>query len=128
MGPCYPWALRAAVHYGLLFLQGERDYTKLQGQTGPLVYPAGFVYIFTFLHRITGGGNIAAGQAVFAVIYLMTQAVVLWLYIKAQVCKCSLEGGCPPLCLQAWSRHLNLQNLMHADAVRCKASHDLMPV
>ncbi len=90
MGPCYPWALRAAIHYGVLCLQGERDYTKLQGQTGPLVYPAGFVYIFAFLHRITGGGNIAAGQAVFAVIYLLTQAVVLWLYIKAQVCECCL--------------------------------------
>ena len=71
-------------------MQGERNYTKLQGQTGPLVYPAGFVYIFAFLHRITGGGNIAAGQAVFAVIYLLIQATVLWLYIKAQVCKCPL--------------------------------------
>ena len=66
-------------------MQGERDYRELKGQTGPLVYPAGFVYIFSALHRFTGGGNIAAGQAAFAVIYMLTQAVVLWLYVKAQV-------------------------------------------
>lgn len=66
-------------------MQGERDYRELKGQTGPLVYPAGFVYIFAFLHKLTGGGNIAAGQAAFTAIYLLTQAVVLWLYVKAQV-------------------------------------------
>ena len=27
------------------YVQGERDYTKLRGGTGPLVYPAGFVYV-----------------------------------------------------------------------------------
>ncbi len=69
-----------------MHMQGERDYRELKGQTGPLVYPAGFVYIFAFLHEVTGGGNIAAGQAAFAVIYMLTQAVVLWLYVKAQVC------------------------------------------
>jgi alpha-1,3-mannosyltransferase len=33
---------------------GERDYEKLQGGTGPLVYPAGFVYLFTALQWLTG--------------------------------------------------------------------------
>ncbi len=68
-----------------LLMQGERDYRELKGQTGPLVYPAGFVYVFAFLHKLTGGGDIAAGQAAFTAIYLLTQAVVLWLYVKAQV-------------------------------------------
>ena len=34
-------------------LDGERDYSKLRGDTGPLVYPAGFVYLFAVLKYIT---------------------------------------------------------------------------
>lgn len=67
------------------FLSGERDYTKLRGQTGPLVYPAGFVYIFAFLREVTLGGNIFLGQLVFVCIYMATQAVVLLLYVRARV-------------------------------------------
>ena len=33
------------------FLRGERDYTKLEGDTGPLVYPAGFVYLYAILKK-----------------------------------------------------------------------------
>jgi alpha-1,3-mannosyltransferase len=29
--------------------KGEYNYANLKGQTGPLVYPAGFVWIFMFL-------------------------------------------------------------------------------
>ena len=67
------------------FLAGERDYTKLRGQTGPLVYPAGFVYAFAFLRELTLGGNIFYGQLAFAGIYLATQAAVLLLYVRARV-------------------------------------------
>lgn len=34
--------------------QGERNYAKLEGDTGPLVYPAGFVYLFSALRSVTG--------------------------------------------------------------------------
>ncbi len=44
-------------------LQGERDYTKLKGDTGPLVYPAGFVYLYSWLRWITKGGNVLRAQA-----------------------------------------------------------------
>ncbi|RVW54627.1 Dol-P-Man:Man(5)GlcNAc(2)-PP-Dol alpha-1,3-mannosyltransferase [Vitis vinifera] len=37
------------------FLQGERDYTNLKGDTGPLVYPAGFLYVYSAIHYVTGG-------------------------------------------------------------------------
>jgi hypothetical protein len=37
------------------FLGGERDYTNLKGDTGPLVYPAGFLYIYSAIRFITGG-------------------------------------------------------------------------
>ena len=39
------------------FLDGERDYLKLKGDTGPLVYPAGFVYIFSLLYYVTDHGK-----------------------------------------------------------------------
>lgn len=29
------------------FLDGERNYFNLRGDTGPLVYPAGFLYLYT---------------------------------------------------------------------------------
>lgn len=37
------------------FLGGERDYTKLKGDTGPLVYPAGFLYVYSAIRFLTGG-------------------------------------------------------------------------
>jgi alpha-1,3-mannosyltransferase len=37
------------------YVQGERDYTKLRGGTGPLVYPAGFVYVYRALYGLVGG-------------------------------------------------------------------------
>ena len=40
-----------------LFLEGERHYSHIKGVTGPLVYPAGFVYLYTVLHQITARGQ-----------------------------------------------------------------------
>ncbi|GFS39795.1 asparagine-linked glycosylation 3 [Actinidia rufa] len=37
------------------FLEGERDYGNLKGDTGPLVYPAGFLYIYSAIQFLTGG-------------------------------------------------------------------------
>jgi alpha-1,3-mannosyltransferase len=31
-------------------VNGTYDYTMLKGQTGPLVYPAGFVYLYYILY------------------------------------------------------------------------------
>jgi alpha-1,3-mannosyltransferase len=39
------------------FKAGERDYLKIRGDTGPLVYPAGFVYLFSLLHSLTNEGK-----------------------------------------------------------------------
>lgn len=54
-------------------LQGERDYSRLGGSTGPLVYPAGFLYIYTLLHWLSGGGRIVPAQWLFIFFYLITQ-------------------------------------------------------
>lgn len=37
------------------FLGGEREYGSLKGDTGPLVYPAGFLYVYSAIQNLTGG-------------------------------------------------------------------------
>ena len=54
-------------------LQGEWDYRKLGGSTGPLVYPAGFLYFYTGLYWLTGKGNVLPAQLIFVILYLVTQ-------------------------------------------------------
>ena len=68
-----------------LFLAGERDYAAIKGGTGPLVYPAGHVYIYAALHRLTAGGaDVARAQWLFAALYLATLALVLGVYREAR--------------------------------------------
>ncbi|KAJ2789573.1 dolichyl-P-Man:Man(5)GlcNAc(2)-PP-dolichol alpha-1,3-mannosyltransferase [Coemansia linderi] len=67
-------------------IAGERNYTKLRGATGPLVYPAGFVWIFGLLWQATDGGqDIRLAQYVFLGIYVATQVLLLAIYQKARV-------------------------------------------
>lgn len=67
-----------------LFLSGERDYTLIKGSTGPLVYPAGHVYIYSLLHNLTEEGHdINFAQTLFAILYLSTLAVVMACYRRA---------------------------------------------
>ncbi|RVE61839.1 hypothetical protein OJAV_G00174370 [Oryzias javanicus] len=66
-------------------INGTYDYTQLKGDTGPLVYPAGFVYIFTALYYITSHGtNIRLGQYIFAVFYLITLLLVFRIYNRTK--------------------------------------------
>nr|XP_020451393.1 dol-P-Man:Man(5)GlcNAc(2)-PP-Dol alpha-1,3-mannosyltransferase [Monopterus albus] len=66
-------------------INGTYDYTQLKGDTGPLVYPAGFVYIFTALYYITSHGvNIRLGQYIFAVFYLITLLLVFRIYYRTK--------------------------------------------
>ncbi|XP_048203200.1 dol-P-Man:Man(5)GlcNAc(2)-PP-Dol alpha-1,3-mannosyltransferase isoform X2 [Perognathus longimembris pacificus] len=67
-------------------INGTYDYTRLQGDTGPLVYPAGFVYIFMGLYYATGQGtDIRMAQNIFALLYLATLLLVFLIY--HQTCK-----------------------------------------
>jgi hypothetical protein len=69
-----------------LFLSGERDYSNLKGDTGPLVYPAGHVYIYSGLYYLTDEGrNIKVAQCIFMLLYLGTLAVVMQCYRLAKV-------------------------------------------
>jgi hypothetical protein len=79
-------------------LAGERDYAVIKGGTGPLwyrllseyrtndSYPAGHVWIYTALYKITSNGrDIFSAQVVFMFLYLTTLAVTLSLYRTAKV-------------------------------------------
>jgi len=94
------------------FLGGELDYSQLRGGTGasqscsaarllrslfagPLVYPAGFVHVYSALRWLTGG-DVAAAQPLFALLYVCTLAVVLRVYASARVLPPALL---PLLCL-----------------------------
>jgi alpha-1,3-mannosyltransferase len=64
-----------------LFVNGENDYFLLKGDTGPLVYPAFHLYIYSGLYYLTDNGtNIFKAQCVFALLYLCTLAIVLACY------------------------------------------------
>lgn len=60
-------------------LHQNYDYEQLQGQTGPLVYPAGFVYLFALLRAATQEGtDIFRAQLIFSVIHTALLSIVLF--------------------------------------------------
>lgn len=66
-------------------VNGTLDYAQLRGDTGPLVYPAGFVYAFTLLYYATSRGkDIRLAQYVFAGFYVLLIALVFRIYYKTQ--------------------------------------------
>ncbi|KAM7186327.1 ALG3 domain containing protein [Rhypophila sp. PSN 637] len=68
------------------YVSGERDYTKIYGSTGPLVYPAFHVYIYTALYYLTDHGkDIFLAQQLFAMLYLTTLSIVMICYWQAKV-------------------------------------------
>jgi alpha-1,3-mannosyltransferase len=72
------------------FLGGQRDYALMRGDTGPLVYPAGFVYVYSILHYVTSAGAaIKLAQFIFLGIYLAVVRAVFTMYDRAR-------AGAPP--------------------------------
>ncbi|KAL1558418.1 dolichyl-P-Man:Man(5)GlcNAc(2)-PP-dolichol alpha-1,3-mannosyltransferase [Salvia divinorum] len=66
------------------FLGGERDYSKLKGDTGPLVYPAGFLFIYSAIQYVTGG-EVYPAQILFGILYIVNLGMVLFIYLKTDV-------------------------------------------
>jgi alpha-1,3-mannosyltransferase len=72
-------------------IAGELDYMLIKGDTGPLVYPAGHVWIYRALYYFTdNGSDIFKAQVVFLAVYLGTLAVILSIYV---------HSGLPPFVL-----------------------------
>eukprot|EP00808_Paulinella_micropora_P027056 g26966.t1 len=66
------------------FLSGQRNYSLMKGDTGPLVYPAGFVYLYSALYYITARGKeILLAQYIFIGVYVLFMAVVFKIYSAA---------------------------------------------
>lgn len=68
------------------FIAGERDYAKIHGDTGPLVYPAAHVYIYRALYSLTSSGtDILTAQLIFIGVYILTLFFVMQSYRQAGV-------------------------------------------
>ncbi|KAF9264774.1 glycosyltransferase family 58 protein [Marasmius fiardii PR-910] len=64
--------------------KGQSDYSKITGPTGPLVYPAGHLWIHLALERITGGGSmIPLAQKIYTTLYLVSSALSCGIYGKS---------------------------------------------
>lgn len=66
-------------------INGTFDYSKLKGDTGPLVYPAGFVWIYTGLYHLTDQGkNVQFAQYIYIALYIAMLSLVLNIYIRTK--------------------------------------------
>jgi len=63
------------------FENNERDYARIHGRTGPLVYPAGFLWIYYLLYRWTNGGTLRTrAQVAFAALHALGVALTCAVY------------------------------------------------
>ncbi|KAF6012215.1 hypothetical protein HII13_001788 [Brettanomyces bruxellensis] len=65
-----------------LIEKGELHYEKISGDTGPIVYPGGYVWIYSWLKTFTGGmEHIRVGQEIFRFLYLLTTLITFICYL-----------------------------------------------
>ncbi|KAF8361944.1 algn-3 [Pristionchus pacificus] len=68
-----------------LYDRGERNYSRIEGDTGPCVYPGGHLVLFNILSYFTNGGkDIRLAQYIFVAFYLINLALVFRLYYKSK--------------------------------------------
>ena len=67
------------------FLNGTLDYKYISGDTGPIVYPAGHLYVYTLLYFLTSQGkSIQLGQYFFILLYLFNLIAVFNIYNRVR--------------------------------------------
>ncbi|SCU95246.1 LAME_0F11364g1_1 [Lachancea meyersii CBS 8951] len=70
---------------------GETNYELIEGGTGPLVYPAGHVWIYEIMEKVTSGlDNLKNGQIAFSALYIATLVLQMVCYVLLQL---------PPWCV-----------------------------
>jgi alpha-1,3-mannosyltransferase len=63
--------------------QGELNYDKISGDTGPIVYPGGYVFLYSWMKMLTNGIEyLKNGQQFFRLLYLMTLALTFLIYLQ----------------------------------------------
>ena len=110
------------------WLHGEHDYRLLRGDTGPLVYPAGFLYLFTLLRYLTETGtNIRRAQHLFAAFYIIQSAIVLLIYSRVIRCRPRSVTSICPLILFLMLMSLSL-TLLLAPPMTLSTAPTLVPL
>ncbi len=67
-------------------------------------YPAGFVYLFSLLYQLTGGGTlIRHAQYIFMFLYLLQLALVLCIYSRTRQVRILIELPLLKLCYSIFS-------------------------
>ena len=65
--------------------RGELNYDNIKGDTGPIVYPGGYVFIYSWMKLLTDGmNNLVSGQEAFRLLYLMTFVLTFLIYIMIE--------------------------------------------
>lgn len=63
---------------------GELNYALIGGDTGPIVYPGGYVFIYSWMKEITKGmENLELGQEIFRMLYLVSLILTFLVYIQS---------------------------------------------
>ncbi|BGP28111.1 glycosyltransferase family 58 protein [Rhodotorula toruloides] len=61
------------------YLDGERDYSMMKGDSGPAYYPALHIYLYSAISRLTAGGKrLERAQWLFVGVYVLTMAIVIF--------------------------------------------------
>lgn len=70
------------------YQNGEMNYMNIKGSTGPLVYPAGFLYLYSLLKKLSNGGrDVYRAQCLFVGLYILNALVVLVIYNRVVHCE-----------------------------------------
>lgn len=73
------------IQLSTIFDDNQYDYRKIEGPTGPLVYPAGHVYVYGILRALTSNGtDIRRAQYMFALLHTSALAIMLYIYRQSK--------------------------------------------